>query len=311
MQFTKALTGYWLENERNFSPNTVTDYSLTFRRFAAYINDKPVAQITTADVRHFLNTHVPQAYPQVGDKTRCNMWVALSSFWSWAATEFQIPHIIRGHIDQPKYTRKQIRAYTETDVKAMLAACDHAAGWTTKYGQSAKTAKRPTALRDKAIIAVLTDCGLRASELANLDMRDYHERDGRLMVRHGKGDKERVVFLGQNAKRHLWRYLASRGDLHPTDALFATRTGKKLGRAELLHMIKRTARRAGLPNDVTVHMFRHTSAINFIRNGASPLEVQAVLGHEKLDTVRIYVRLAEVDLQNTQRRASPADHWRL
>ena len=83
-----------------------------------------------------------------------------------------------------------------------------------------------------------------------------------------------------------------------------------LNRGALLLLIKRLAERAQVPN-ADVHRFRHTFAVNFLRNGGNVLELQRLLGHEKLDTVNIYVRLAQSDLSAAQRIASPADKWRL
>jgi integrase/recombinase XerD len=157
---------------------------------------------------------------------------------------------------------------------------------------------------------VLLDSGLRASELASLCYGDYEAKLGRLHVRQGKGGKDRHVFLGATGRRLLWRYLATRKNIRPTEPLFATRDLTPLNRNSLLLLIKRIAMRAEV-SDAGLHRFRHTFAINFLRNGGNVLELQRMLGHEKLDTLNIYVRLAQSDLSNAQRIASPADKWRL
>lgn len=129
-------------------------------------------------------------------------------------------------------------------------------------------------------------------------------------MRHGKGGKGRYVYLGDSSRKAIWRYLATRSAAQPSDPLFATKVGSHIERNSLGNMLEATARRAGVPNP-TIHRFRHTFAINFLRNGGNVLELQQLLGHEKLDTVRIYASLAQVDLEEAQRRASPADNWRL
>ena len=307
MLFKDALDGYWLAKQRDFSQNTVNDYSLTFRRFQQWIGDKHVHQVTTIDVRRFLN--YLREDMELSKKTVCNAWVALSSFWTWAEKEIRCEHIIRGHVDRPDFRRPMIEIYTETEIKAMLGACEYTAGWNSTKRKAART-RRPEGLRDQAIIITLVDTGLRASELCNLEIRDYISQQGRLMVRGGKGDKDRVVFLGQSGRRVLWRYLAERPGARQTDPVFATRTGTKIERNNLRKCIQRIADRAGVAH-ITVHRFRHTFAVTFLRNGGNVLELQELLGHEKLDTIRIYARLAEVDLAAAQRRASPADNWRL
>ena len=155
-----------------------------------------------------------------------------------------------------------------------------------------------------------SETGIRASELCNLSMSDYNQKQGRLHIRHGKGDKERVVFISDTCKRHLWRYLATRPEAKPADPLFATGNNTHMERDTLFKMVRSTAERAGV-HHAFIHKFRHTFAINFLRNGGNVIELQSMLGHERLDTIRIYVKLAEVDLANAQRRASVADNWRL
>ena len=307
MRFRHAVEGYWLERRRGLSQRTVADYTVTFERFAVHIGNRPVEELGPADVRSFLNWMAFDL--EVSGKTQANAWIALSSFWTWAEKELKIEHAIRGRVTRPKYQRAVIEPYSKSDLKALLYACDYAAGWNTQTGQSAR-ALRPTALRDKAIIVTLVDTGVRASELCNLELRDYAETSGRLMIRGGKGDKDRIVHLGMTGRKALWRYLAQRPAAKQGDPLFATRTNRRIDRTALLHLVQRTADRAGVPA-ANLHRFRHTFAINFLRNGGNAVELQEMLGHADMETIRIYVRLAEVDLQNAQERASPADHWDL
>jgi integrase/recombinase XerD len=163
-----------------------------------------------------------------------------------------------------------------------------------------------TALRDKAIILTLLDTGIRASELCNLSYNDFDAANGRLTIQHGKGDKARIVYVGETTQRIIWRLLVGR----KSGALFATRTGEPLNRSNLRKLIVRLADRAGVRN-ASVHRFRHTFAVSFLRNGGNVFALQEILGHARIDTVKIYVRLAERDLADAQRRASPVDNWRL
>jgi integrase/recombinase XerD len=305
--FAAALDGYWLARRSGFSPHTVSDYQLTFARFAAYIGDTPLADITAADVQRFLD-QVRDKH-KLGKKSVNNIWIALSSFWTWATVELHVEHIIRGHVRQPDYRPPAIETYTEVEIKAMLAACQETKPWRTRNGHQART-QRPEHLRDQAIIITLIDTGLRASELCNLELRDYQPQHGRLLVRGGKGDKDRLIFIGQSARRLLWRYLVTRPAAKPTDPIFPTNTNQPIERNNLRKTLQRIGARAGVTG-ITVHRFRHTFAVNFLRNGGNVLELQELLGHEKMETVRIYAKLAAVDLAAAQRRASVADNWRL
>lgn len=308
MQLDYAIEGYWLAKRRDFSPNTVADYQLTFRRFGEFVGKtRDLKDITSDDANRFLN-HLRDDLGH-SQKTVLNAWIALSSFWTWAERDLAVVHLLRGKVNRPRPHRRPSAPYSEADVRALLTACERGAGWDSAHGQHVE-AKRATALRDRAIMMVLLDTGVRASELTALRMRDYEPKRGQLIIHHGKGDKKRVVFLGAASKQALWKYLASRPGAKQDDPVFTTRTGQPLDRCALRLMIERAGERAGVP-DAGVHRFRHTFAINFLRNGGNLLALQDLLGHERLDTVRIYAKLAEVDLERQQKGASPADRWRL
>jgi len=308
MQLDYALEGYWLAKRRDFSSHTVSDYQLTFRRFSEFVGKtRDLKDITSDDINRFLN-HLRDDLGH-SPKTVLNAWITLSSFWTWAERDLAVVHIMRGKVIRPRPHRRQSAPYSEADVRALLGACDRGAGWNSAHGQRIES-KRDTALRDRALMLVLLDTGVRASELTALNMRDYEPKRGQMIIHHGKGDKKRVVFVGTAAKQALWKYLASRPGAKQDDPLFITRTGQPLHRAALRLMIERAGLRAGVP-DAGVHRFRHTFAINFLRNGGNLLALQDLLGHERLDTVRIYAKMAEIDLERQQKDASPADRWRL
>ncbi|MEM7131163.1 MAG: tyrosine-type recombinase/integrase [Chloroflexota bacterium] len=307
MKFTDALDGYWLERRRNLSDNTVEQYEWIFGYALRFIGDVEVEQISSDNIRHWLNWLKDEH--NLAPKSCSNSWTALSSFFSWAENELNIPHPIREKVACPTVPPPAIDYYSQTDLLAMIQACEMGDTWKSRCGKPTRSVRR-TAARDKAIITTLLDTGLRASELTDLKMMDYDKDSGKVIVRKGKGSKFRVVYLGMSARRAIWRYLSNREDRNPTDPLFSTQRGKHIDINSLRATIKRIAARAGVPK-ANLHRFRHTFAINFLRNGGSPLELKELLGHSKMDTVLIYVRLAEVDLQRAQRIASPADNWQL
>jgi integrase/recombinase XerD len=307
MLWEDALIGYWLERRRNLSQATIDDYEYTQRRFRTYLGAAPIHidAITADHVRGWLASLRDHG---LAPKSCANAWVALSALWTWAELELKIPHIIRGKVQRPRYKRPPIAAYTRTEVGAMLHAAEKNSPWTSANGKTVES-KRSTANRDRAILLVLLDSGMRASELCGLRVDDYDQKQGRLHIRKGKGSKGRFVYLGEAARKALWRYLASRQA--PSDApLFVTWRGNHMDRNALRDMIVHCAERAGVA-DANVHRWRHTFAINYLRNGGNVLELQRLMGHERTDTLRIYVDLAQADLQDAQRRASPADNWKL
>lgn len=308
MNLTDAITGYWLERKRQLSPNTYNDYQRTFQRFAAYHADCAIESITPNHVRRFLN-HIAAEQDANGatisDKTLSNIWVALSALFTWAETELGIAHPIRDRVKRPQYKPKPIQPYTQDEINAILRVTDQTTTWRTRNGSIA-TSKRPTALRDRAIILTLLDTGIRATECCNLSYSDYDAANDRLLIQHGKGDKARYVYIGESTRRALWRYLAGR----TVGPLFATRTNTHLDRSELRKLIERLGRRANVRH-ANAHRFRHTFAVAFLRNGGNVFALKEILGHATLDTIKIYVRLAERDIGDAQRRASPVDNWNL
>jgi site-specific recombinase XerD len=166
--------------------------------------------------------------------------------------------------------------------------------------------------RDKALILLLVDTGARASEVTNIKIRDVHFSSGKLKV-IGKGSKERYVYLGKRALSGLWLYVK---DERPEPArvdeehLFLTISGYGMDRHTLRNVIRRLARRAGVR--ASTHSFRHTAAIEHLRNGMDLVSLQHLLGHASVVTTRVYLEaLSDEDVETRAKRTSPADNWRL
>ena len=197
---------------------------------------------------------------------------------------------------------------SQADVKALLAACER----TREYGRPGKRScdnVRPTGLRDKTLIFLLLDTGMRASEVCGITARDVDLKNRRCGVL-GKGDKERSLPISPETARVLWRYMSSRADAKASEPLFVTITGRPMDRFVLLEMLQDLGAKVGVA-DCHPHRFRHTFAINFLRNGGNVYELQMALGHTTLEMVRVYLALAETDLQKAHEEASPVTKWRL
>lgn len=307
MKLSVVIEGFFLDRRNELSKRTTGNYEYHFFYLAEFIGgDTEFALITTRQIKRYLEwLHNEKG---LSKRTAHDSWIACSSLWTWAASELETAHIIRGKIAAPSFTEKEIDPFTRDEVKALVRAIDRSNEWETPNGK--KTAsKRPTAVRDRAIVAVLLDSGIRASELCALIISDYDQKRGRLNIRHGKGDKQRFVFLGDRSRKALWKYLSERQGAKPAEPLFATQTGTHLDRNNLRHLLKNIADRAGVEN-CHPHRFRHTYAIEFLRNGGNVFELQKILGHTDLKTVQRYAKLAEIDLEATRSR-SPADSWKI
>lgn len=308
MRLTSAIEGYWLARRRDLSQNTINDYRRTYARFLPFVGTgRNIADITTADIHAYLNHLTDELH--LAPHTVRNHWIALSALWTWAENELAIPHVLRNKVSVPRVPRVNIEPFSQDDLRKLLSACDHNTPYDRRWTHNIRSL-RPTGLRDRALILALVDTGIRASELCDLTLADLNTANGQLTIQRGKGKKPRIVFLGDTARKALWRYLATRPEAAGADPLFASRTNHRLDRTNVRHILARIGQRAQVPG-AHPHRFRHTYAINFLRNGGNPIELQELLGHSTMETVRIYARLAEIDLQRAQKRASPADHWRL
>jgi site-specific recombinase XerD len=223
-------------------------------------------------------------------------------------------HIVRA-IRSPKPEKRAIEPFTREEVEAMLEACERTEEY-DREGKATCSNARPTALRDRAMILLLVDTGIRASEMVadprhdrdGLRICDIDRRDKSVKV-FGKGDKERIVRLSYGTVKAIWRYLVTRPDAQPTDPLFTNIHGRPFTVSGLGQTIKYLGERCGI--HAYPHKFRHTFAINFLRNGGKTIELQHLLGHTTLEMVKRYVKLAAVDLEEAHRRASPVANWNL
>jgi len=308
MLLSEAIDGFLYHKAVTCSPHTISDYQNTLRQWLEYIGDQPVASITAHDVQRFLY-HL-RVDRELKPKTVRNAHTGISAFYTWAESELGIDHIIRGRVAAPKANLPEIIPLSKRDVRDLLAALDRTEVWRTGRRRPARS-RRPTWRRDRAIVLMLLDTGIRAQELCDLRIEDIDMNSGAIQVRSGKGNKGRTVFLGATAKEALWRYLSKRQDVRPDDPLFATNRRGHMDRSALRRMLAAAGKRAEIPEPIGPHRLRHTFAINYLRNGGDVFTLQRLLGHSSMEMVRRYLLIAQVDVAESHRRASPVDNWRL
>lgn len=161
-------------------------------------------------------------------------------------------------------------------------------------------------LRDKAIILCLLDSGCRASEFVALDMDDIDLVIGRIMIRHGKGDKSRVTFLGKAARKALRAYLKSRDD--DSSAVWVSARSNRLTRKVLANILANRAKLANV-EPPKLHAFRRACALALVRNGMSSFGLKNYLGHSDIQTSLRYVKMDESDLRNSFEKKAPSDNF--
>jgi integrase/recombinase XerD len=228
--------------------------------------------------------------------TRATRLVAVKSFFSWLVRQHQVPYNPAADLELPRRGRRLPRGVlTCEEVERVLAVPDV----TSRLG-----------LRDRAMLEVLYSTGLRRSELVRLRCDDLVREHGTLMVREGKGQKDRVVPIGDRALGWVDRYLADVRPalLAPPDegALFLGLLGRPLGAHFLSHLTSAYVARAGVPRRGSCHLFRHTMATLMLENGADVRYVQEILGHAALTTTEIYTHVSIRKLKEVHQATHPA-----
>jgi len=165
-----------------------------------------------------------------------------------------------------------------------------------------------TGARDKLIMLVLLDTGLRASELLALDSINVNPIAGTLQILHGKGDKFRMAYLGKKTRLSLRSYLGIKGNKE--GALFTGIYGERLTYTGLRMLLKRRSKKGGVDYQ-SPHSFRRLFALEMLRNGIDVFSLQLLMGHEDLQMLRRYLKLVSSDMQEAHLKASPVDKWKL
>ena len=320
----KAINGFLqFKTAEGLSPTTLEHYRHILDLWMERQPDVDITKVTSKDIRDHL-TYMRLEYTprritggndrKLSSKSIRNIYVAFSAFFRWAKDEFDIPSPMV-NVPSPKSTSPEIIPLSKDEIERLLKVCDSCDEAKTDLRRKF-TMRRATARRDRAIILVLLDTGLRASELCSLTVEDVELKTGKVIIRHGasggaKGGKGRTVYLGKTARKAVWRYLVDREDgEEPYAPLFTTKTNRPLNKGALLQVIRALGAKAGIKRCYP-HRFRHTFAITYLRSGGDLFTLKSLLGHASLDMVEHYARVAEVDVAQAHRKASPVDNWRL
>jgi integrase/recombinase XerD len=302
---SQAMNGYLIAaGARHLSDHTIKDYQNTFKKFKVYIGpDVPFDSISQQDIEAFMSS-----FTGLRNKTLLNYHTGLAALWTWAVREKLVTtHIVHG-VTAPRPEKREIIPFTEAEFKAMLAATARSKAY-ARPGKRKSDHSLPDSDRMRAILLMLLDTGLRASELCDLKIFQVDQRNQRVQVM-GKGARERSIPFSPRTAQALWRYLTSRPDASTDEHVFVTSLGRPMERRGLADMLESLGLRAGIKG-VHPHRFRHTFAIQYLRNGGDPYTLQILLGHSELDMVKTYLRLAQIDLDQAHKRASPVDNWSL
>jgi integrase/recombinase XerD len=303
------------------SPNTLRNYRVSFDKLHLYLGDPPFASITRAQITGFMawlrseyesepDGVAPRGTFKLSEKSRLNIHTDLSALWTWGVDQGIVEANIVRAVEAPHPNPPVIEPLSQHEVERLLHACTEKRSWkTAKRDATPNELARPTADRDRALILLLVDTGMRASELCGIRTDDLNMAANRIKVL-GKGNKERSVFFGKRTSKALWKYVGPRAAREWVFAVGPEEDERPMTRDVLCRLLTRIADRAGVP-DVYPHRFRHTFAITFLRNGGDLLALKELLGHTDLEMVERYAHIVAADCQRVHQRSSPVDNWKL
>lgn len=285
----EALAEYiiYLKIERGLSVNTVTSYKRDIEKYLTFLTEKKITQLD--EVSRFEILDFLQTLRQAGaaDNSIIRMVSSLRKFHQYLKRESTVADDPMQLIDTPKKASTLPKAISPQAIEQLLEAPD-----TTT----------PLGVRDRTILELMYATGLRISELVNLKLSDMHLTMGFIQTM-GKGEKERIIPLGEIASQWLDHYLdGARVYLQDQSAetseyVFLNSRGKSLSRQGVWKKVKQLALEAGIDQNVTPHTLRHSFATHLLENGADLRMVQELLGHADISTTQIYTHITKTRLK--------------
>ncbi len=285
-EIDRYLEETWLE--KGLSENTLAAYRHDLLSLEASLGKSPF-DASEADLLRVLAERYDQGYRA----TSSARWLScIKGFYRHSFERGRIEADPAAHLDHPKLGRALPASLSEAQVEGLLRAPD----LTTPIG-----------LRDRAMLELLYATGLRVSELVGLGLTSVNVRQGVVRVM-GKGGKERLVPVGEEALKWLLRFVAEgRAALHGQRAsvLFPSRRGRQMTRQTFWYAVKRYTVIAGIDQNISPHDLRHAFATHLLNHGADLRAVQMMLGHSDLSTTQIYTHVAQARLKSLHEAHHP------
>ena len=285
------IDNIWIE--KGLSQNTLDSYRSDLEQFSKWLEKNNLSYLKTSkkEILSYLSFLFQKG---LGSKTVARKLSSLKSFFRYLVFKSIIPNDPSSEVETPKLLKSIPKSISEKEVEALLAAPDE---------------KTDIGLRDKTMIETLYSCGLRISELTNLEVLNLNLRQGVIRV-IGKGQKERLVPMGDQLIALLELYISSsRKNLlskRHSDFLFLSTRGQRMTRQSFWHRIKHYCLDSGFePDKISPHVLRHAFATHLLNNGADLRVVQLLLGHSDLNTTQIYTEVARQRLKRLHTEHHP------
>ncbi|MGN0199888.1 MAG: site-specific tyrosine recombinase [Candidatus Cryptobacteroides sp.] len=264
---------FYLKVERRLSANTAAAYTGDVEGFFSACSLMP-GEVCKEDIRE----HIAARAGKISKRSQARLLSSLKAFFDWCIVEGERKDNPCDAVDFPKLGQYLPEVLSVEEVESIMDSVD---------------LRSPSGVRDRAILELLYGCGLRVSELCGLRISQVYLNEGFVRV-VGKGDKERLVPLGEPAADAFRAWL----DIRPEpaeaafqDSAFLNLRGTPLSRVSVFKMIKKQALLAGVDKEISPHSFRHSFATHLIAGGADLRIVQEMLGHESILTTEIYTHI--------------------
>ena len=265
----------WLE--KGLSKNTLSAYRHDISYFSNWYKGSSLLEVTRVDLLDYLASRLKNGY---SSRSTARSLSSLRAFYSHITVRYNLQENPTARVDSPKLGHSLPKSLSEEQVESLIKAPDP---------------DEDIGLRDRAMLELIYACGLRVSELIQLDILNLNLRQGVIRV-IGKGEKERLVPMGEEALYWVERYLShSRPNLlkdNKVSQLFLSNRGRMMTRQTFWYRIKEYALKASIKVDLSPHTLRHAFATHLINHGADLRTVQLLLGHSSLSTTQIYTEVA-------------------
>jgi len=259
----------------NYSHHTINNYRYELQRYANFIG-KSILKATTADVRQYLAAHAHLMQSTIVTKLDI-----ISSLYGWLVKEEELLKNPCAKIKRPKLPKKVREGLTIIELEQVRAACKD--------------------IRQRALIETFYSTGCRLDELCKLNIEDIDWEHSSVIV-HGKGNKERRVFLSEKAKFYLKKYLETRKDECPALIASERRPVRRLTHEGIQYQVKKIREASGISKPLTPHVLRHTFAQLSLDAGMELADLQALMGHESAATTNRYAQVSEERKRNAFNR---------
>ncbi|MDD2272729.1 MAG: site-specific tyrosine recombinase XerD [Desulfuromonadaceae bacterium] len=283
----------YLTVEKGLSANTRSAYSLDLGRYLDFLEKsgrQQPADVSAADIAAFMGTLQKR---DIGPRSRARCLSAIRMFHKFLMIEGYADSNPATIIEAPRTLHKLPQFLDGREVDALFAVCSGARG---------------EDVRDLAMLELLYATGLRVSELVNLKSREVNLDSGYLIT-VGKGNKERLVPIGESARARIAAYLGTvrqkADSQRQSPYLFLSRLGGAMSRQAFWNIIKKRAEQAAIRKNISPHTLRHSFATHLLENGADLRSVQIMLGHADLASTQIYTHVTRERLKRLHQQIHP------